>query len=88
MIDEAKGNIFNIASGDPVSIRTMIEKICELTHSGKPQYGEIPYRPGENMALYANISKANNILGWKPLISLEEGLTKSLNSVAADNAHA
>ena len=83
----ATGEVFNIASGEAVSIHAMIEKICALTDSGKPQYGKIPYRPGENMSLFASVSKAKKVLQWKPLISLEEGLTKTINSFVVDNGY-
>ena len=67
-------------------IRTIIEKVCELTGSGKPQYGKVSYRPGENMVLYANISKEKKILQWEPEISLEEGLQKSIDWFAKDHS--
>ena len=79
---EVDGKVFNVASGLPVSIRTIIEKVCALIGSGKPQYGEVPYRPGENMALYANISKAKTILQWEPTISLDTGLQKTIDCFA------
>jgi nucleoside-diphosphate-sugar epimerase len=34
----------------------------------------IPSRPGETRRTLANITKARELLGWKPIISLEEGL--------------
>ncbi len=76
-VPKVDGEVFNIASGEPVSIREMIQKVCALTGSGNPQYGEVPYRPWENMALYANISKAKQILQWEPSISLDKGLQKT-----------
>ena len=32
------------------------------------------------MSLYANISKANKLLNWKPCVSLEEGITQTIES--------
>ena len=40
----------------------------------------IPPRPGETRKSLANNSKARNLLGWKPTISLEEGLAMLKNS--------
>ena len=77
-ISNVEGEVFNISSGEYVLIRTVIENICTLTNAGKPQYGKISYRPEENMALYADISKANKLLQWKPEISLIEGLKKTI----------
>jgi nucleoside-diphosphate-sugar epimerase len=86
VVPEAVGNVINIASGEPVSIREMIEKICSLTGSGKPLYGEINYRPGENMTLYANISKAKRILNWESTTKLDEGLKKTIDWYTKDHA--
>lgn len=77
-LPKAKGEVINVASGKAISIRTMIEKICTLTGQGQPLYGELPYRPVENMSLYASISKAKKMLKWVPAISLEEGLLKTI----------
>jgi len=74
-----EGNVFNVASGKAVSIRTVIEKVCELTGYGNPQYGLVSYRNGENMTLYANISKAKRILKWESSTSLDTGLKKTIN---------
>ena len=76
---EIEGNVINVASGKAVSIRTMIEKVCELIGFGNPQYGEVSYRNGENMSLYANISKAKRKLNWEPTTSLEIGLKKTID---------
>jgi nucleoside-diphosphate-sugar epimerase len=76
---EVEGDVFNVASGIPVSIREMVEKVRNITGSGNPQYGDVPYRNGENMALYANISKAKRLLNWEPTISLDIGLKKTID---------
>ena len=75
---KAVGEVFNIASGRPVSIRSVIEQVVALTGKGKAEFGKHPYRPGENMSLYADISKAERELGWRPETSLEEGLKKTI----------
>ena len=85
-ISKIEGEVFNISSGECILIRTVIENICTLTNAGKPQYGKIFYRPKENMALYADISKANKLLQWKPIISLVEGLKKTINYYENDYA--
>ena len=79
VVPEAVGEIINVASGEPISIRTMIDKVCDFTSSGKPQYGEVPYRASENMALYANIRKYEKYLQCKATTSLNEGLKKTIH---------
>ena len=74
-----EGDVLNVASGEAVPIRTIIEKVCMITRSGRPKFGEIAYRPGENMALYADISKVREILDWEPTISLDVGLKKTIS---------
>ena len=74
----ADGEVFNVASGNPQSIRKLIEQVCALTNSGHPQFGAIAYRPGENMLLYADINKIRSMLNWEPQVSLEQGLKRTI----------
>lgn len=73
-----EGEVFNIASGQPVSIREIISQVSTIAGAGHPQFGEVPYRPGENMELYADVEKARTLLGWQPSTSLEQGLSMTI----------
>ena len=86
IVPEITGEVFNVASGTPISIRTMIQKICTLTGSGKPQFGKIPYRTCENLALYGNVEKAEKILKWKPAVNLDKGLRDTVDWFACASA--
>ncbi len=79
--NDAHGHIINLASGEPVSIRNMVETVASFRGKGKPLYGEIPYRDGENMELFASIDKAKNILDWCPEISVDDGIKKTISSL-------
>ena len=85
MQDDINGEVINIASGIPVTIRKVTETVKVLIGQGDPLFGKIPYRTGENMALYADISKANNLLEWKPEIILEDGILRTINFHRTDN---
>ena len=85
-VPEVTGEVFNVASGAPITIRAIIEKICTLTGAGKPQFAKIPYRFGENMALYANVEKAEKILKWKAAVNLNKGLRNTIDWFARVNA--
>ncbi len=76
--DNIRGEVFNIASGEKVAIRKMIETIQQLIGGGKPEFGKISYRTQENLCLYADTTKANKILGWSPQFPLELGLQHTI----------
>jgi len=81
----SKGEVINIASGLPVSIRQVIETLKQQIGRGDPQFGEVPYRSGENMKLYANISKAKALLSWEPKVTLEQGLNKTIQWIKSQS---
>jgi nucleoside-diphosphate-sugar epimerase len=83
-LPEATGEVLNVASGKAIPIRSMIDKIRNYIGTGNPQYGEVPYRGGENMALYANVEKAENLLQWKTTTGLDEGIQKTIDWFADD----
>jgi len=75
---KTNGEIINVASGKPVKIRDLINKICFIVGAGKPIFGKIKMRKDEIKFLYPNIKKANRILNWRPNINLSEGLKKTI----------
>ena len=74
-----KGEIINIGTGKPIKIRNIIKKIKDIAKGGYPQYGKIKLRKDEILKLYPNIDKAKRKLRWKPTISFEQGLKKTIN---------
>ena len=76
---EARGRIFNIGSGMPVAVKDVIRKVIKIAGGGKPLWGKVAYRKGENMGLYPDISQAKKILRWEPKTTLERGLTGTIN---------
>ena len=77
--DSAIGEIFNIASGKPVTIRSVVEKVRDFVGDGTPLFGAIKYRNNESMSLYASIEKSEALLGWHPKIDFDEGLNKTID---------
>lgn len=80
------GHILNLASGVPVAIRDVVQTIVQACGQGQPLYGAVPYRPGENMSLVADVARRNELSDWKPRVSLKEGLQKTLEWVRAQPA--
>jgi len=83
--DNVNGEIINLASGNPISIRTVIEKVQTYIGKGSPKFGKIAYRTGENMSLYADISKAELLLGWRPKTAIESGIKKIVDHYRLHN---
>ena len=76
--EEAKGEVFNIASGKETSIFALGKIIFSLNGEGfQPEYR--PERPGDIRRSWASIEKAQRILGWVPQTPLEEGLERTFN---------
>jgi len=63
--------IFNIGSGNGVSVLEMIEAF-ETTTKQKLNYELVDRRPGDVEAIYANNSKTREKLGWKPKYNLND----------------
>ena len=75
---KTNGEIINIGSNKPVRIKDLIIRICSLVGSGKPIFGKIKLRKDEIKFLYPNINKAHKILKWRPKISLNTGLKRTI----------
>lgn len=77
---EAIGEIINIGNGLEYKIKEVVEIILKLMNSSvKPKFGALAYRPGETWHFYCDNTKAKEILGWKPKVSLEDGLRMTIN---------
>ena len=78
---EAEGEVFNVGSGKPTSINASTKTILELSGVNTTVSYHAP-RLGDITNSYADISKAQKILGYQPKVSL----TKGLEAMLAENA--
>jgi nucleoside-diphosphate-sugar epimerase len=74
----AQGGVFNVASGQPVSVRRVLETVQIAVRRGAIDFGAYPMREGEAMALYADVNKIHNVTGWQPRIPLKEGIAETV----------
>ena len=73
------GEIFNVGTGKPIRVKTVINLIKKKTNLGKPIFGKISLRRDEIINFYPNINKVKKILKWKPKIKFEKGIDKTIN---------
>lgn len=74
---ETKFEIFNAGFGSTVSIKELVQRI--ITHSGKSL--TIDYdttKPNIKTKVCLDATKAKNLLGWSPEVSLDEGIKKTI----------
>jgi nucleoside-diphosphate-sugar epimerase len=71
--------IINLGGGkNPVSLNEIISKI--ETHLGKKaRIDARPFHKTDLKETWADIAKAQKILGWTPAVGIEEGLKKSID---------
>jgi nucleoside-diphosphate-sugar epimerase len=69
----------NLAAGEEVAIKDLVRRIAELTETrSEVSIGALPYRPTEIWRMYADGTKARELLGWRPAVSLDEGLRRTV----------
>lgn len=87
---EAVGKVINIGSGREISIEQLAHIIINTIQSpAKIVVDETRVRPSrsEVTRLLADPRLAKETLGWEPLVSLEEGIKKTVAWIAAHLSH-
>jgi nucleoside-diphosphate-sugar epimerase len=73
----ASGEIFNVAAGSPASVNEIADLIGSIL--GKPvERRLLPPRSGDIRDSWADLSKSERILGYRPQVGLEEGLRRTV----------
>lgn len=79
-IPQLSGEILNIGSGKQCTIEEVANKIIELLgNCVELETGMAQRWPNEPKKWEADISKANDILAWKPKYDLENGLAETIS---------
>jgi UDP-glucose 4-epimerase len=78
--DEAEGQVFNLGGDCVISLEDLARLLIEVNGSG--DYIVRPFPPDRKRIdigdYYTNFSRIHSVLGWKPKVSLREGLIKTL----------
>jgi dTDP-L-rhamnose 4-epimerase len=85
---EADGEVFNVGSGEAYSISEIAERLAAVMN--KPHLKATitsNYRVGDIRHCYADIAKARQLLGFKPSVTLDEGLAELTNWISTQQAN-
>jgi len=84
-LDKGDGEIINLGSGKGTSVRDLFDTLKGLLKfKGEPVMADL--RPGEVQENYITGDLAAKVLGWKPEVSLEEGLRETAAYIKANRA--
>lgn len=74
------GRILTVGPNNAIKIKDYVKKIANIMGwNGKVVWNTKPERPGEIYLLNSNHNLITELLGWKPKISLDEGLQETIN---------
>ncbi len=87
--DDANGKVYNLGSQEVIGLKGLAEMMVSLGYGGS--YELVPFPP-ERKAIdigdyYSDFSLIRRELGWQPIISLREGLKKTMNYYKANSCH-
>jgi UDP-glucose 4-epimerase len=86
-LERGDGEIFHISTGIPVSVNDLFRKLALLTdYKLAPNTG--PKRKGDVYRIALDNSRARRGLGWEPRVSLEEGLSLTVDYFREQVSHA
>ena len=72
---ERVNEIYNLGAGNPQTVNRLIELL------GENEVVRLPKRPGEPDCTWADITKIQRELGWKQVVSFEEGVAQMLKNL-------
>lgn len=86
---KADGEVYNLGNREYVNLKDLASMMVEIYGSGS--YQVVPF-PAERKAIdigdyYSDYTKIDRALGWKPHVSLREGLRRSLEYYSANGRH-
>jgi len=84
-LERGSGEAINIATGREVRTRELLAALCRIA-GREMKFTRGPARPGDLRRSCLDNAKASRVLGWKPSIDLEEGLSRTLAFFKAAHA--
>ena len=81
-LKQGEGETFNIGTGEAMSVNQLHRLLAGITGCIRPAIFERA-RPGEVFRIYLDASKAKRELGWRPQVTFEEGLRRTVAAFRA-----
>lgn len=76
--ERVNGEVVNIASGARVTVNEVIRQVsAELGRPAKAEH--VPERPGDIRHSWADIRRAESVLGYRPTLGFSEGLRRTID---------
>lgn len=76
-LDYDKTDIFNIGTSSETDVNTLFQKLKKATRSSaEERHG--PAKNGEQLRSVIDFTKAKNLMGWTPKVSLDQGLDSTV----------
>jgi dTDP-glucose 4,6-dehydratase len=81
-LDGIPGDSYHISTNETITIRGLVEKICELTNVNFTELAEVSEdRLGKDQAYLLDSTKLRETFNWQDKINLEQGLIDTLSWV-------
>lgn len=85
-IEHVSGQAFNVGGGIENSLSLLeLFELLERQLNVKLKYDHLPVRESDQRVFVADISKAHQLLGWKPEVSAKDGVARMVDWVSNHN---
>jgi UDP-glucose 4-epimerase len=87
--DVAEGQIYNLGSDDPINLLNLARLLIEVNNGGR--FELVPF-PADRKRIdigdfYGDYRRIRSKLGWRPLVGLRDGLTRTMDYFRANLEH-
>src|SRR5439155_11397283 len=86
--DEANYHVFNVGSGNPISIKALADALMRECGKTVPLDVNQKYRKGDIRNCYADITKIRTKLGYEPRVPLAKGLRELIEAADKETCEA
>ena len=77
---QAEDGIYNIGSGEGTTVAQVFDALAGATdYGGSPEHAA--ERPGDVRRIYLDVRRAERELGWRAVVSIEEGIRRTVDAM-------